>query len=360
MEKMIPLLEEEVFPKVKSHEMYLLVADDHSPDGTADVVKEAQKKWKNIVLLEGKKEGLGAAYARAMKYAMEEMKADAVIEFDADFQHDPHDIPRLILAMDEGADYVIGSRYVKGGKIPPQWGLHRKFMSFFGGTFARIVLLQLGMHDMTSGYKLTKTKFLRNVDLDNLYSKYYAYKIHIMHDVLKQNPKVTEVPIIFYERTEGSSKITRKDLFDSFWVVIRLRLRDSKKIVKFLMVGGFGFVLNALMLRFLVEYGHWAPATANLVGAALAVFSNYNLNNIWTFRERKSRGIFQYFKKMLQFYLTSSVGILIWQTGTIYLGDVLIGREHYLIYFLVGTFILMIWNFTIYNKLIWKDKAAIV
>ena len=114
------------------------------------------------------------------------------------------------------------------------------------------------------------------------------------------------------------------------------------------------------MLRFLVEYGHWAPATANLVGAALAVFSNYNFNNIWTFKEKKAVGIFSYFKKMLQFYLTSSVGILIWQTGTIYLGDVLIGRDYYLIYFLVGTFILMIWNFTIYNKLIWKDQAAIV
>ena len=100
--KLIPILEESIFPSIKNHEIELLIADDKSPDGTGEVVKEFQKKWDNITLLEGDKAGLGAAYVKSMRFAMNEMKADVVIEFDADFQHDPKYIPDLIRAMDEG------------------------------------------------------------------------------------------------------------------------------------------------------------------------------------------------------------------------------------------------------------------
>jgi len=356
IEKMLPHLEDEVFPHIKEHDMFILVADDTSPDGTAEVVRTAMKKSKNIELLNGSKQGLGAAYVRAMHYAMDEMKADAVIEFDADFQHDPKGIIDLVEAMDKGYDYVIGSRYIKGGEIPKEWGIHRKFMSFFGGLFARIVLLHFNVHDMTSGFKLTKTSILKQIDIDHLYSKYYAYKIQILHDLLLKKAKMVEVPVIFYERVRGSSKIEQKDLFDSFYVVIRLRLRDSKKFIKFLMVGGFGFILNALILRVLVDGGGWHPASANLVGAAAAIFSNYNFNNLWTFKEARAKTVLQYFLKMLQFYLTSSIGVILIQTGTIFIGTHLVGQEHYFEFFILGTFFLLIWNFTLYNKIIWRKK----
>lgn len=359
IEKMIPYLERQIFPKITNHDMWLLVADDKSPDGTADVVKKYMKNWKNVKLLIGEKKGLGAAYARAMRYAMDEMKADAIIEFDADFQHDPKGIIDLITAMDEGYDYVIGSRYIPGGKIPKEWGLYRKFLSFFGSLFARIVLLTFNIHDMTSGFKLTKTEYLRKVDLEHLLSQYYAYKIHILFEVVKLGAKVKEVPIIFYERAAGSSKITRKDLFDSFYVVIMLRLRESKKFVKFLIVGGFGFIVNAITLTLLVEFFHWHPAQANLVGAALAIFSNFNFNNLWTFKERQVTTVILYFIKLIQFYATSSFGVVFIQTGTIYVGTNLFGREYYLIYFLFGTFLLLIWNFTIYSKVIWRKRKVV-
>src|SRR5688500_18390800 len=102
--RMLPLLEEEILPQIKGHDVKLLVVDDKSPDGTAEVVKDLMKKWKNIEILSGDKKGLGAAYVRGMKHAMDEMDADAVMEFDSDFQHNPNDIPRLIAAMDDGAD----------------------------------------------------------------------------------------------------------------------------------------------------------------------------------------------------------------------------------------------------------------
>lgn len=358
IQKMIPLLEEEIFPKVKNHELSILVMDDKSPDGTGDEVKKFQKKWKNLVLQTGNKQGLGAAYVRGMKYAMDKMGADAVMEFDADFQHDPYAIPRLIEAMDDGADYVIGSRYIKGGAIPSEWGIHRKFISFFGSLFARVVLFMFRIHDITSGFKLTKSEYLRKVDLEHLYSKYYAYKIQILYEVVRLGAVVKEVPIVFKERKDGSSKLTQKDLFESFWVVIRLRLRDSSKFYKFLVVGGIGFVINAAALRVLVEVFNWNPSIANLAGAAMAIFSNYNLNNLWTFKASRITSFWRYFWKMAQFYATSSFGVIVIQTGTIFLGDRLIGRRFYFLYFIIGTGLLMIWNFTVYNRFIWKEQSS--
>ncbi|MCL5010167.1 MAG: glycosyltransferase [Patescibacteria group bacterium] len=362
--RMLSVLEKEVFPKVTRHSMYILVADDKSSDGTENEIKEAMKKYKNIELITGNKEGLGAAYARAMKHAQNQMDAGAVIELDADFQHDPHDVTRLIDAMDEGADYVIGSRYIPGGKIPPEWGLYRKFVSFYGGSvFGRLVLWIWSIHDITSGYKLTRTSYLKKVDLDHLYSKYYAYKIHILHDVVRLGAKVKEVPIIFYERKKGSSKIEQKDLFDSFWVVIRLRIKDSEKFLKFLVVGGIGFIINFVVLKVLSESFYWNHSLANLVGAAIAIFSNYNLNNVWTFGYNRITGFIIYIWKMMQFYATSAFGVIFIQTGTIFLGDRFIGEgqfkfilpiKYYYIYFVVGTGLLLIWNFTMYSRVIWK------
>jgi dolichol-phosphate mannosyltransferase len=361
IERLINVLEGEIFPLVKNHEMWLLVADDQSPDGTGKIVQEMKKKWSNLVLLEGNKEGLGAAYVRAMKYAMSEMKADAVIEFDADFQHDPKYIPDLIKAMDEGADYVIGSRYVPGGGIPKEWGLYRKIISSFGSLFARMVLFTFSIHDMTSGFKLSKSSYLERVDLDHLYSKYYAYKIQILYEMVKLGAKVKEVPIIFYERKEGSSKITKKDLVDSFIVVIKLRLRDSQSIIKFLIVGGFGFLLQLILYRFLIVLTHFPLGADSFLSAQLAIFSNYNLNNLWTFKHEKTKSWKSYFVKMIGFYATSNTGVILIQSGLVQLGEVLFGRGFPLpyVYFVIGTGLLMVYNFTVYRFVIWRKKKPL-
>lgn len=389
IEKMIPMLEEEIFPKIKNHNMAILVADDKSPDGTAEVVRGFMKKWKNIELLEGEKKGLGAAYARAMKHAMDEMGAGAVIELDADFQHDPADIVKFVKAMDDGADYVIGSRYVKGGQIPKEWELHRKFLSFFGGLFAKIVLLNTQVHDMTSGYKLTKTEFLKKVDLDHLYSNYYAYKIHILHDVIRAKAKVKEVPIVFYERTHGSSKITSKDTFDSFFVVIKLRLRDSARFIKFLITGGTGFVTQIVIQEATVAIGLAAAiaafvyqleasvfhyndmvsltnATAAAFGAEAAILSNFLINNFWTFTDtRKLKEKSPFIIRLAKFNSLSLLSISL-QTIAVYLAVKWFGPEFVFLNFSVPTRIAILFptiiliviplNYLIYNKIIWKTQ----
>jgi dolichol-phosphate mannosyltransferase len=363
--KLIPLLIEEIFPQIKNHNMQLLVVDDDSPDGTSDVVREFMKKWKNIELLNGAKNGLGAAYVKGMHYAMDNMGGEAVMEFDADFQHDPRDIPRLITAMDNGADYVIGSRYVPGGEIPKEWGIHRKIISRFGGLFAQVVLWRFNVHDMTSGYKLTKSSFLKKVDLDHLYSKYYAYKLHILHDVLKQGAKVAEVPIIFYERKEGSSKITRKDLFDSFWVVIRLRLRDSARFIKFLIVGGTGFIVQLIIIDICIRLGV-EQFVASMLGGEAAIISNFLLNNMWTFSDTKSikeKGGF--FRRLVKFNSASlgSIGIqgLVTYVAVRMLGETvtLLGYSIHtakIILFPTIIFLVIPLNYMVYNKVIWKTQ----
>lgn len=365
IEKMIPILENEVFPKIKNHQMMILIVDDKSPDGTADVVATFIKKWHNIELLTGEKNGLGAAYVRGMLYAINKMEADAVMEFDSDFQHNPHDIPRLIKAMDEGADYIIGSRYIKGGSIPKEWGINRKFLSVFGSLFTRIVWLNFSIHDMTSGFKLTKTSFLKHIKFDRLISKNFAYKMQILHDIVQLKAKVVEVPIVFYERERGKSKINVKDQFESFYVVLRLALTDRKRFIKFLIVGGTGFLLQFATVYAAIFMGA-EQFIAAMVGGEIAILWNFVVNNTWTFSDTKTiKEQGHFIKRLIKFNVASlaSIGI---QGLVVYIAVKFFGEKltlfgvalHTSIVILFPTIILLVipLNYFIYNKVIWKTQ----
>jgi len=154
--RMIEALFGEEFPKIKDADMHLLIVDDYSPDGTGKKVEGYQSKYKNLHLLQKQKEGLGWAYIRGMQFAMEKLNADAVMEMDADFQHPPRFVKPMVEAYLSGADYCIGSRYVKGGSVPKEWALSRKAVSFFGNLFIRLVLLKPSLHDLTTGFRLTR------------------------------------------------------------------------------------------------------------------------------------------------------------------------------------------------------------
>ena len=365
IEKMVPVLENDVFPKISNHTMSLLIVDDNSPDGTADAVREFMKKWNSIELLTGDKKGLGAAYVRGMKYAMEKMNADAVMEFDSDFQHDPHDIPRLIKAMDSDADYVIGSRYIKEGSIPKEWGLDRKILSVFGNLFTRVVWLNFSVHDMTSGFKLTKTSFLKRVNLDRLLSKNFAYKMQIMHDVIRLKAKVIEVPIVFYEREQGKSKINVKDQFESFYVVLRLAMYDRKRFIQFLLVGGTGFILQFVTVDVLSSLG-LKQFIAAMLGAEIAILWNFFANNKWTFKDTqaiKEKG--SMVQRLVKFNFASLASIAI-QGIVVYIAVKMLGEKikilgfslHTSIAILFPTIILLVipMNYVIYNRFIWKTQ----
>ncbi len=219
--RLIDALEKE-FVDIPNHELGILIVDGNSPDGTAEAVREKMGLYKNIDFLsEKEKRGLGMAYLAGMKYAAEKMGAGAFIEFDGDFQHDPKDIKRLIRELDSGYDYVIGSRYVPGGAIPKKWGWHRKFLSWFGSRFIK-VMLGLPTNDNTSGLKLTRVKgFFDRLPLseEKILSKRHAYKIHLLYAMVHLGARVKEIPIKFLERAEGNSKSSLEDIFESLRVV---------------------------------------------------------------------------------------------------------------------------------------------
>lgn len=359
IERLIKILEEEVFPTIKNHDMNILVADDNSPDGTGDAVRSLMKRWKNISINSGEKKGLGAAYVRGMTYSIEKLGADIMFEMDADLSHNPHKVPEFLKKIDEGYDMVIGTRYSQGGSIPHNWPIQRKAFSVLGNLTVRTILMRFKIHDWTGGFRALRRKvFLK--EKENLTAfRGYTFQVSFLHKAARDGFKIAEIPIHFTDRTLGRSKIApREYIVDLLKYVITARIKEvlTGSFGKFLVVGGLGFTINATVLRLLVEVFHWAPAPANLIGAGLAMFSNYNLNNFWTFRKNRHTSLAKYFLKMLYFYGTSSFGVIFIQTGTIFLGDKLISREYYFIYFLFGTFLLLIWNFTIYSRFIWKKR----
>lgn len=360
VEKIILILEKDIFPQIQAkYDMNILVADDFSTDGTPEIVKDLMKKYKNLYLDQGEKNGLGAAYVRSMSYAADHLKADILFEMDADLQHDPKKVPEFLEKIDDGCDMVIGNRYSDGGSIPKNWPLSRKIFSRSANLFVRLVFMKFSIHDWTGGYRALKKEVFIKEKSELKDFKGYIFQISFLHKAVRDGFKIGEVPFHFSDRIAGTSKIVPlKYIFEVFKFVILTRMREvlTGPFGKFLVVGGFGFVINAVMLRVLVENLNWHPSAANLAGAVVAIFSNYNFNNIWTFKQHRVKTVREYFIKMGQFYATSAFGVIFIQTGTIFVMDHLFGRENYFIYFLIGTGFLLVWNFTIYNRFIWRAK----
>lgn len=362
IEKFITTLEEEVFPKIKGHQMHILVADDYSPDGTGDIVKRLMKKYKNLGINQGERKGLGAAYIRTMGYAIEKLGADVVISIDADFQHDLFKIPAFIKALEDGNDIVIGTRYSAGGSIPENWPPQRKLFSIVANLLVRTIFMRFSIHDWTGGFRAIRKEVFQKVAPEMQGYNGYIFQIAFLHKAVQKEFKVGEVPFHFSDRTLGSSKIAPVSyIVDVLTFVITARIKEilTGSFGKFLIVGGTGFIINAVVLKVLVDAFHYNPSIANLVGAVLAIFSNYNFNNIWTFREHKISGMGQYLWKLIHFYVTSAFGVIFIQTGTIFVLDHFLGTKYYFYYFILGTFFILIWNYTIYNMFIWKKKPAV-
>jgi len=216
------------------------------------------------------------------------------------------------------------------------------------------------VHDWTGGYRaLKKEVFLKEKPrLTNF--RGYIFQISFLHKAVRDGFKIGEVPFHFSDRTLGSSKIAPLGyILDVVEYVVISRIKELifGKFGKFLVVGGLGFVINAGLYEALVRNTNLPLAVSNLIAAQFAIFSNFNFNNAWTFKTQKANSIFSYFRKMIGFFTTSNIGVILIQSGIIQLGDVLYGEKYYRIYFLIGTFFLLIWNFTMYSKIIWKKKT---
>ena len=361
IDRLFEILENDIFPKIKNHDMNILVADDNSPDGTSDEVKNLMKRYKNLDLNTGEKHGLGAAYVRAMTHAVEKMNAEVMFEMDADLSHDPEKIPDFLKKIDEGYDFVIGTRYSQGGSIPSNWGLSRKMFSVVGNLVVRFILLKFSIHDWTGGFRAMRKEVFLKEKPELTAFRGYTFQVSFLNKVVKDGYKVAEVPIHFTDRTLGRSKIAPKEyIIDLLKYVITASIKEKilGSFGKFLVVGGTGFIIQLIVYRAIINTTSFPLGLSNLLSAQLAIFSNYNLNNLWTFRKEKSKSFLSYFGKMIIFFATSNTGVFFIQSGLIQLGEILFGREFPLpyVYFVFGTGVLLIYNFTMYRFVIWRKK----
>lgn len=357
-ENIVTLLDKlrEVMKRVKRYSATYLVVDDNSPDGTSDLVEEYSHKHHDVNLITGKKEGLGKALLRGLAHAVDTMHADTLLQMDADLSHDPDVVPQFFSAIDHGADFVVGSRYIPGGSIPGNWGIHRKIQSIVGNAIVRFGLGQSQVHDWTGGFRMYKKVHFQRVrhELDEY--RGYVFQIAFLHKAIIGGAKVAEVPIHFTDRKYGRSKIIPSEYIRSVFSYIFLTQRDSprvRKIIKFLIVGGWGFIINTIILELLVWIG-FHPVIGSAIGAEGAILSNFALNNQWTFRDRKIEKS-RRFMKFLQFNGTS-LGAIALQAGVVYTGTHIYGVESYRVFYMIGVLASLSWNYVMYSRVIWKKE----
>ncbi len=198
----------------------IIVVDDNSPDKTAELVSPLQTIYPNLYLIKRyNKLGLGSAYIAGFKKALA-LGADLIVEMDADFSHDPKDIPRLIEVCKDGFHLAIGSRKIKGGKIVG-WNFKRKFMSHGAMVIAR-TFLRLRAKDVTSGFRCFKREVLEKINLDNVKSNGYAFQEEMLYRTQKNKFHIKEIPVIFSDRKLGTSKLSNKDIVEFFVTIFRL------------------------------------------------------------------------------------------------------------------------------------------
>lgn len=205
----------------------ILIIDDGSPDGTAGAVKELMKEFpERLFLIERSgKLGLGTAYITGFKWALER-DYDYIFEMDADFSHDPADLPRLYAACKEGADLSVGSRY-KDGVSVVNWPITRILISYFASVYVRKTL-GVRIYDSTAGFVCYSRKVLETIDLDAIRMKGYGFQIEMKYTATRLGFKLAEVPVIFVNRKEGTSKMSGGIFGEAFWGVIALRFRKIR------------------------------------------------------------------------------------------------------------------------------------
>ena len=207
-------------------EYHILIVEDNSPDGTADIVKRLMQEFPDRLFIEERKGklGLGTAYIHGFKWALEH-EYDYVFEMDADFSHDPHDLERLYKACsEEGADLAVGSRYCNGVNVL-NWPMSRLLMSYYGSAYVRIIL-GIPVHDTTAGFKCYKADTLRAIDFDKIHHIGYGFQIEMKFTVWKLGFKIQEVSIIFKDRTLGTSKMSKGIFSEAIFGVIGLKIRS--------------------------------------------------------------------------------------------------------------------------------------
>lgn len=352
--------------KIPNWEIEVLISDSHSPDGTGEIVEALSKEENQVHLLDVLERGIGVGLLKGYQYAFGKLNADAVLQMDADLQHDPKELPLFVKALDQGFEFVQGSRFVKGGENRLEW--YRKIFSW-GANFVSGILLGIHkVHEFTASYRAFTKELFKRIDVKKIpwRGKSFIFQPAFLFAAVDANAKIKEVPITFVDRKRGYSKMEYlRYITDILSFGIRIRVKRSERVIKFAIVGTIGFIVNTIafkafdviltnssIIQTLGEANTYALAYA--LGAEIAIASNFILNNSWTFKNDKIVGIKKTILKYLQFNGTSLGAIIIGST-IMWLGVNQFGASLRNIYYILGIGIALFWNYLMYTKVIWKS-----
>ena len=333
------------------HTFSILVVDDNSTDETQTIVQRYISLNSKVHLVTGQKKGLGDAYKRGFKFALNDLKADLIFQMDSDGQHDTSLIPHFVSSIEEGRDVVIGSRFVEGGTTP-DFSFSRLIMSKVGNLLVRYVGGITQVKDCTSGYRAIRASYLKELDFSYLSTRGYSFQSSLICDLAWRGANISEIPIEFSSRQGGDSKLALRDQIEFLLNIPRLGFRNLEDFMKYSLVGVSGVFVNLGLYLFLTRYYEISEVVAPLIAIESALISNFILNNFWTFGKRITQSRIRV--KFVKFHLVSGFSALI--NYSAFLTLFLVFGLYDILANLIGIGLAAIVNYLINSNWTWKDN----
>ena len=333
------------------HTFSILVVDDNSTDETQTIVQRYISLNSKVHLVTGQKKGLGDAYKRGFKFALNDLKADLIFQMDSDGQHDASLIPDFVSYIEDGKDVVIGSRFIDGGTTP-DFSFSRLLMSKVGNLLVRYVGGITQVKDCTSGYRAIRASYLKELDFSYLSTRGYSFQSSLICDLAWRGADISEIPIEFSSRRGGDSKLAFRDQIEFLLNIPRLGFRNLEDFMKYSLVGVSGVFVNLGLYLFLTRYYEISEIVAPLIAIESALISNFILNNFWTFGKRITQSRIRV--KFVKFHLVSGFSALINYSAFIAL--FLVFGLYDILANLIGIGLAAIVNYLINSNWTWKDN----
>ena len=333
------------------HTFSILVVDDNSTDETQAIVQRYTSLNSKVHLVTGQKKGLGDAYKRGFKFALNDLKADLIFQMDSDGQHDTSLISHFVSYIEEGKDVVIGSRFIDGGTTP-DFSFSRLLMSKVGNLLVRYVGGITQVKDCTSGYRAIRASYLKELDFSYLSTRGYSFQSSLICDLAWRGADISELPIEFSSRQGGDSKLALRDQIEFLLNIPRLGFRNLEDFIKYSLVGVSGVFVNLGLYLFLTRYYEISELVAPLIAIESALISNFILNNFWTFGNRITQSRIRV--KFVKFHLVSGFSALI--NYSAFLTLFLVFGLYDILANLIGIGLAAIVNYLINSNWTWKGN----
>jgi dolichol-phosphate mannosyltransferase len=340
----LTLLVNRIHKALSDRDYEIIIVDDNSQDGTSELAAQLAKQYPVKLFVRRKEKGLATAVIHGIKQA----SGDIIGVMDADLQHPPEVLPRLLQAVEGGADMVFASRYIEGGGCP-NWSMSRKIVSKVAAMVSHILLpSSRRVKDPMSGYFMFRSK---NVDPDRL--KPLGYKIALEIMLVGSFKNITEVPFIFEERSAGQSKLNARQQIDYLKHIFSLMSRTGElmRILKFVAVGITGTAVNLGVLKLVTTFTAWNDKVQLIPGIEVSIIANFLLNDFFTFADRRTGKTSSFFGRMAKYNLLAFAGAFInWGVAALMVNA---GINIFLSEF-VGIIITFIWNYFFSTIWAWK------